>query len=181
MPVAEKTATETRIAEQLLPEFDLEFGNTRKFLALIPDDKLAYKPHPKSSELGRLAWHLANFGDWCKETLKKDVLTFTDADGEKMKAEAEGQTREKMLARFDADVKEARAALIATPDEAWATHWKFEWNGVPMIDEPRLDVYRKWVVNHMIHHRAQLGVYLRLNDIAIPGCYGPSADDNPGA
>ncbi len=177
MPVAEKT--ETSIAEQLLPEFDMEFGNTRKFLALVPDDKLTFKPHPKSAPLGSLAWHLANFGDWCKETLKKDVLTFTDADAAKMKGEWEGKTREQMLAKFDADVQQAREALTATPDEAWPKHWKFEWNGAPMIDEPRYDVYRKMVVNHMVHHRAQLGVYLRLNDIAIPGCYGPSADEMP--
>jgi uncharacterized damage-inducible protein DinB len=181
MPVAEKTATESSIADQLLPEFDIEFGNTRKFLALIPDDKLTWKPHTKSAALGSLAWHLANFGDWCKETLKKDVLSFTDADSEKMKGEWEGKTSEQMLARFDTDVKEARAALEATPDEAWAKHWRFEWNGAPMIDEPRYDVYRKMVLNHMVHHRAQLGVYLRLNDIAIPGCYGPSADEMPGA
>lgn len=178
MPVAEKAITEKSIAEQLLPEFDTEFANTRKFLALIPDDKLTWKPHTKSAELGALAWHLANFGDWCKETLKKDTLIFTDADAEKMKGESKGKTREQMLARFDADLKEARAALTTTPDQAWPTHWKFEWNGAAMIDEPRIDVYRKWVVNHMIHHRAQLGVYLRLNDIAIPGCYGPSADES---
>jgi len=181
MPVAEKTATESSISEQLLPEFDVEFGNTRKFLALIPDDKLTWKPHTKSAALGSLAWHLANFGDWCKETLTKDVLNFTDAEAEKIKGEWEGKTREQMLARFDADVKEARAALASTPEEAWAGHWRFEWNGAPIIDEPRYDVYRKWVVNHMVHHRAQLGVYLRLNDIAIPGCYGPSADETPGA
>ena len=179
MPLAEKT--QTSIAEQLLPEFDYEFGNTRKFLALIPDDKLSYKPHPKSMELGRLAWHIANFGDWCKETLNKDVLSFTDEESKKMIGEWQGKTREQMIARFDADVKEARQALSATPDEAWAKNWKFEWNGTPMIDEPRYDVYRKMVLNHMVHHRAQLGLYFRLNDIAIPGVYGPSADEMPGA
>src|ERR1700756_4459748 len=103
MPVAEKT--QTTIAEQLLPEFDMEFGNTRKFLALIPDDKLTWKPHTKSMELGRLAWHLANFGDWCKETLTKDVLSFTDANAEQMKGEWKDKTREQMVARFDADVR----------------------------------------------------------------------------
>lgn len=179
MAVAERTVTETRISERLLPEFDVEFANTRKFLELIPDDKLTWKPHPKSMELGRLAWHLSDFADWCKETLKKDTLSFTDADAGTMMSAWQNKSREQMLARFDADLKEARTALAAIPDEAWAQHWKFEWNGAAMIDEPRLDVYRKWCLNHMIHHRAQFGVYLRLNDIAIPGCYGPSADENP--
>jgi uncharacterized damage-inducible protein DinB len=172
MPVAEKT-----IAEQLLPEFDMEYGNTRKFLALVPDDKTTWKPHEKSMELGRLAWHLSDFPSWCRHTLVKDVLAFNDAEGEKMKGEWKDKTHEQMVARFDADLKEARSALAATSDEAMARHWKFEWNGQPFIDEPRIDVYRKWVINHMVHHRAQLGVYLRLLDIPIPGCYGPSADE----
>jgi uncharacterized damage-inducible protein DinB len=172
MPVAEKT-----IAEQLLPEFDVEYGNTRKFLALVPDDKVTWKPHEKSMELGRLAWHLSDFPSWCKGTFDQDVMTFTDADGEKMKGAWQNKTHEDMLARFDTDLAGARAALAAASDEAMARHWKFEWNGQAMIDEPRYDVYRKWVINHMVHHRAQLGVYLRLLDVAIPGCYGPSADE----
>ena len=170
--VAEQT-----IAASLLPEFDTEYANTRKFLALVPDDKLTWKPHPKSMELGRLAWHLSDFPSWCTETLTKDVLVFTAEDGEKMKKECEGKTREQMLARFDTDIKAARAALATATDDAMAAHWKMEWGGAPIIDEPRIDVYRKWVINHMIHHRAQLGVYLRLNGIPIPGPYGPSADE----
>ncbi len=173
MPVAEKT-----IAEQLLPEFDVEYGNTRKFIALVPDDKMTWKPHEKSMELGRLAWHVSDFPSWCRDTLTKDVLTFTDDDGGKMMGAWKDKTHEQMLARFDADLTEARAALAATSDEAMARNWRFEWNGQAMIDEPRIDVYRKWVVNHMVHHRAQLGVYLRLLGVPIPGCYGPSADES---
>ncbi|HEX3471205.1 MAG TPA: DinB family protein [Silvibacterium sp.] len=176
MTVAEKT-TEKTVAEKMLTEFDTEYDNTRKFLALVPDDKLTWKPHEKSMELGRLAWHLSDFPSWCADTLKDDVLKFTTADGEKMKKDWHGKTHEQMLARFDTDLKDARAALAAITDDAWATHWKFEWDGQPIIDEPRIDVYRKWVINHMIHHRAQLGVYLRLNGVPIPGCYGPSADE----
>jgi uncharacterized damage-inducible protein DinB len=176
MTVAEKTAEKT-IAEQLLPEFDMEYANTRKFLALVPDDKASWQPHPKSMELGRLAWHVSDFPSWCRDTLNKDLLVFTSADAEGMKNAWQGKTHADMLARFDADFAEARAALAASTDEAWDAHWKMEWHGAPVIDEPRLDVYRKWVINHMIHHRAQLGVYLRLNDIAIPGCYGPSGDE----
>jgi len=172
MAVAEKT-----IAESLLSEFDAEYGSTRKFLALVPDDKVTWKPHEKSMELGRLAWHLSDFPSWCRDTLVKDVLVFNSKDGEEMKKDWHGKTHEDMLARFDADLPEARAALAATRDEAMSARWKFEWDGMPIIDEPRAEVYRKWVVNHMVHHRAQLGVYLRLLDVPIPGCYGPSADE----
>ena len=172
MTVAEKT-----IAEQLLPEFDMEYGNTRKFIALVPDDKVTWKPHEKSMELGRLAWHLSDFPSWCRDTLKKDTLSFTDADAGKMMGEWKDKTHEQMLARFDGDLKEARAALANASDEAMAAHWKMEWNGAAFIDEPRIDVYRKWVINHMVHHRAQLGVYLRLLGVPIPGCYGASADE----
>jgi uncharacterized damage-inducible protein DinB len=165
------------IAEKLLPEFDMEYGNTRKFLALVPDDKLTWKPHEKSMELGRLAWHISDFPGWCTDTIRKDVLAFTDEDGAKMAGAWHGKTREQILARFDSDLTNARAALAAAGDEAMHAGWKMEWNGQPIIDEPRIDVYRKWVINHMIHHRAQLGVYLRLNEVPIPGVYGPSADE----
>jgi len=172
MTVAEKT-----LAEKLLPEFDTEYSNTRKFLALVPDDKLTWKPHEKSMELGRLAWHVSDFPSWCAETINKDKLTLTDADSAKMMGAWKGKTRDQILARFDADLESARAALAAASDEALARNWKMEWNGQTIIDEPRSDVYRKVVMNHMIHHRAQLGVYFRLNGIPIPGCYGSSADE----
>ena len=171
------TVAEMTVAEKLLPEFDTEYANTRKFLALVPDDKLTWKPHEKSMGLGRLAWHVADFPSWCADTLKSDELKFTTEDGEKMKKDWHGKTREQMLARFDKDLKDARAALLATSDNAMDHNWKMEWDGQPIIDEPRIDVYRKWVINHMIHHRAQLGVYFRLNGIPVPGCYGPSADE----
>ena len=177
MTVAEKTIAEMTIAEKLLPEFDTETAITRKFLALVPDDKLTWKPHDKSMELGRLAWHLADFPSWCTNILTKDVLVFTDEDGSKMMGAWMGKTRDQILARFDADLKPARAAVAAASDEELAQNWRMEWNGQPMIDDPRIDVYRKWVINHMVHHRAQLGVYFRLNGIPVPGCYGPSADE----
>ena|SRR5271165_338380 len=177
MTVAERTIAEKSIAETLLPEFNTENASTRKFLALVPDDKLTWRPHDKSMELGRLAWHISDFPGWCTNIVTKEGLSFMDEDGAKMMGEWKGKTRDQILARFDADLASARAALVAASDEELAQNWKMEWNGQPIIDEPRIDVYRKWVINHMIHHRAQLGVYLRLNDIAIPGCYGPSADE----
>ncbi len=100
-----------------MPEFDVEYGNTRKFIALVPDDKVTWKPHEKSMELGRLAWHLSDFPSWCRDTLNKDVLTFTDADGGKMMGAWKDKTHEQMLARFDGHLTEARAALAATSDD----------------------------------------------------------------
>jgi uncharacterized damage-inducible protein DinB len=165
-------------SEQLLREFDYEFPATRKFLALTPDDKLTWKPHEKSMELGRLAWHLSDFGSWLTDTVTKDELNFKTEDFPEMASRWKGKTRELILARFDADVKVARENLAATPEEAWEKPWKMGADGQTWIDEPRIDVYRKWVISHQSHHRAQLGVYLRLNNIAIPGIYGPSADES---
>ncbi len=165
------------ISEKLLPEFDEEFAATRKFLALVPDDKLAWKPHEKSMELGRLAWHLVDFPEWCLMTLKNDRLQMTEEDGAKAMHGWKGKQRADMLAKFDRGLPEARASLAKAGDADMAHHWKMEWGGQVVIDLPREQVLRKWVLNHMVHHRAQLGVYLRLNGIAIPGVYGPSADE----
>jgi uncharacterized damage-inducible protein DinB len=168
------------IADRFLSEFDEEFANTRRFLDLVPDDKLTWKPHEKSMELGRLAWHLVDFPEWCRDTVQRDSLKMTEEDGAKAMHGWKGKKRADMLAKFDRELPEARAMLASTSDADMAHHWKMEWAGEVIIDSPREQVLRKWVLNHMIHHRAQLGVYLRLNGIAIPGVYGPSADDMGG-
>jgi uncharacterized damage-inducible protein DinB len=165
---------------KLLAEFDEEFANTRKFLDLVPDEKLTWKPHEKSMELGRLAWHISDFPEWCRDTLKRDVLKVTEEEGAKMAGEWQGKQRADMVTRFDRNLPEARSLLAKLNDADMAKPWKMEWAGQVIIDSPREEVLRKWVLNHMIHHRAQLGVYLRLNGIAIPGVYGPSADEMPG-
>jgi uncharacterized damage-inducible protein DinB len=167
------------IAEKLLPEFDEEFANTRKILALVPDDNLLWKPHEKSMELGRLGWHLTDFPEWCLHTFAHDSFHMTEEDAEKACNGWKGKKRADMLTRFDADVSNARTALAKTSDAEMERHWKMEWNGQTIIDNPREDVYRKWVLNHQVHHRAQLGVYLRMLNVAIPGFYGPSADEMP--
>lgn len=164
-------------AQKLLSEFDEEFATTRKFLALVPDDKLAWKPHEKSMELGRLAWHISDFPEWCRDTLKKDSLKMTEENGANLGGIWKGKTHADMLARFDRELPVARAAVENISDADLTRHWKMEWAGQTIIDSPREEVYRKWVMNHMVHHRAQLGVYLRLNGIPIPGAYGPSADE----
>ena len=165
------------IAEGLIPEFDREFASTRKFLALVPDDKLGWKPHAKSMELGRLAWHESDFPGFALNILTKPGLVFSMEDMPKRRSEWVGKTREAILERFDADLKTAREALLATPDAAWDERWTLEFGGQVVVNDPRLAVYRMVAMSHMIHHRAQLGLYLRLNEIAIPGVYGPSADE----
>jgi uncharacterized damage-inducible protein DinB len=168
------------ISQKLIPEFDEEFGITRKFLEKVPDDKLTWKPHDKSMELGRLAWHITDFPHWCLETFQRDSMQLTEEDGAEAMHGWKGKTRTDMLARLDRELPEARATLAKATDADMTNHWKMEWGGQAIIDSPREDVIRKWVLNHMIHHRAQLGVYLRLNSIAVPGTYGPSADEMPG-
>ncbi|MBV9761380.1 MAG: hypothetical protein JO340_12510 [Acidobacteriaceae bacterium] len=167
-------------AEKLLPEFDEEFGLARKFLDLVPDGKLTWKPHDKSMELGRLAWHIATFPEWCRDTFAHDTLKMTPEEGESSSREWEHKKRADMLSRFDQTLPEARAKVEQASDADMANHWKMEWAGQVIIDSPRDQVLRKWVFNHLIHHRAQLGVYYRLLGIAVPGSYGPSADEMPG-
>jgi uncharacterized damage-inducible protein DinB len=150
-------------------------------LDLVPDDKLGWKPHEKSMELGRLAWHVSDFPEWCREVMSKPGMSMTAEDAGKHKEMWKGKTRAEMVARFDQDLAEAKAAMEGARDEEWLANWKMDWMGQTIVDMPRRAVYRGMVMNHMIHHRAQLGVYLRMLNIPIPGLYGPSADEMPGA
>jgi uncharacterized damage-inducible protein DinB len=165
------------ISEKLLPELDEEFAVTRKFLELIPDDKLTWKPHAKSMELGRLAWHLADFPEWCRDIITKDFLKLSEQDGVELMQGWEGKKRADTLAKFDRGIPETRIALKKASDATLDHHWKMEWAGQIVVDSPRDQAIRKWVLRHMVHHRAQLGVYFRLNGIPVLGAYGPSADE----
>lgn len=166
------------IAAKLLPSFDEEFANTRKLLALVPDEHLTWKPHEKSMALGRLAWHVADFPEWAQTTFATPKFEMNEESSAAMMG-WKGKSSAEILARFDAGVPKARAALAAASDEDMAHHWTMDWGGQTIIDDTREEVYRKWSMHHMIHHRAQLGVYLRLLGIPIPGFYGPSADEMP--
>ena len=104
----------------------------------------------------------------------------TEAEGEQLSGAWKGRTRADMLSRFDRELPDARAEVQKATDADLARHWKMEWAGQTIIDSAREEVYRKWVMNHMVHHRAQLGVYFRLNNIPVPGSYGPSADEMGG-
>lgn len=160
------------IGQSLIPEFDMEMANTRKMLAAVPDGKFDFKPHPKSMTLGRLAAHTAEMASWCTTTFQTDNLVFT---GEEKPFEP--KTRQEILDKFDQSVKEARAELAKVSDADLAKTWTMTYKGKQIASMPRVAVLRGMVMNHLIHHRAQLGVYLRLNDVAIPGMYGPSADE----
>jgi uncharacterized damage-inducible protein DinB len=162
--------------KELIAEYDRETTKTRKMLEAIPADAdLTYKPHPKSMSLGRLAGHISETaGDWAITTLTTDKLEFP-AD-HKFDAYIPA-SKEALLEKFDRRVAETKAALAGFAPEKWEEHWKFVAGGQTWIDESKDRVFRNWVLNHLIHHRAQLGVYLRLLSKPIPGMYGPSADE----
>lgn len=159
-------------SQTLLPEFDEEMKNTRKLLECVPDGKFNYQPHPKSMTLGRLASHVAEMPMWGKTTLEVELLEM----GPDMKPTIAANQAE-LLRIFDKGVLEARERIAEATDEDWGKMWTFKYNGKTVMSMPRAAVMRGVVMNHMIHHRAQLGVFLRLNDVAIPGMYGPSADE----
>ena len=165
------------IAEKLLPEFDREFATTRKFLALVPDDKLGWKPHTKSMELGRLAWHLSDFPGYALRITNQPGIIAKLEDLPKRRSAWVDKNRAAILERFDTDLTAGREALKGLPDAAWDDPWKMEFGGRVVFNDARRIAFRTIAMNHMIHHRAQLGLYLRLNDIPIPGTYGPSADE----
>jgi uncharacterized damage-inducible protein DinB len=163
--------------KELIAEFDRETASTRKLLAAIPADvDFAWKPHAKSMSLGRLAGHVAETaaGDWAIDILTKDKMELSS--DRKFEPYVPAST-EALLERFDKEVAATKAVLAKFTPEKWEEHWKFIYGGQTFIDEPKHWAFRTWVMNHMIHHRAQLGVYLRLLNKPVPGMYGPSADE----
>lgn len=164
------------IAESILPEFDQEMAGTRKTLERIPNDKLDWKAHPKSNTIGWVGAHLAEIPGWVEGTLTLDEWDIAPKDGEPYRTPTM-TSREQMLEVFDKNVLAARAAIQATSDAAFAKEWSLLMGGEPIITMPRIGVIRSFVLNHTIHHRAYLCSYLRLNDIPVPGLYGPSGDE----
>jgi uncharacterized damage-inducible protein DinB len=162
--------------QELIAEYDRETAKTRKMLEAIPADAdFSYKPHAKSMALGRLAGHTAETaGDWALHALTVDKLEFPADHKFEPYIPA---SKEAMLERFDADVAKVKPELAKFDPAKWDENWKFVAGGQAWIDEPKYSVWRNWVISHMVHHRAQIGVYLRLLDQKIPGSYGPSADE----
>jgi len=161
------------IAQGLLAEFDMEMANTRTTLARIPEDKLEWKPDPKSMSLGRLAAHVAEMPGWAALTMGTDELDF--AAGGYTPAVAE--SREHVLKIADENVKAARAAIAAASDADFMKPWTLRNGDQIYFTMPKIAVIRGMVMNHTIHHRGQLTVYYRMNGVPIPALYGPSADE----
>lgn len=164
------------LSKALLPEFDHEMANTRKTLERVPDDKFDWKPHEKSFAMGALAGHLANLPSWGSLTVGSD--SFDLAPGGQPVTQSPLSSGQDVLATFDKNVAATRAAIAGASDEELFKHWTLMSNGNTILTLPKIAVLRSFVMNHLIHHRAQLGVYLRLNDIPVPSIYGPSADES---
>lgn len=164
------------IAESILPEFEQEMAGTRKALQRIPDDKLDWKAHPKSNTIGWVSAHLAEIPGWVEGTLTQNSWDINPVGGEPYKSPT-ATSRQQVLDLFDKNVAAARKAIASTADDAFMQPWSLLSGGNPIITMPRLAVIRTFVVNHAIHHRAHLCVYLRLNDIPVPALYGPSGDE----
>jgi uncharacterized damage-inducible protein DinB len=160
------------ISQSILPEFDHEMANTRKSLEHVPDDKLSFKPHAKSMTLGALATHLATINQWLEAILGVDSF-----DAGTVPPTPELKSRAEVLAAFDQHAVSGRKGIAAATDAHLAKPWSLIYKGQTIFTMPRVAVLRSFILNHTIHHRAQLGVYLRLNDVPVPSIYGPSADE----
>jgi len=164
------------ISELLLPEFDAEMKITRTTLERVPFDKKDFAPHAKSMPLEKLAPHVAELAGFGFVVLTTPGLDFSN-QGQRTRPPFELAG---LLKSFDDNVAKARTALKAVPDQAWTESWSLSFQGKPIFSGQRFLAYREMFLNHLVHHRAQLGVYLRLNDKPLPATYGPSADDTMG-
>lgn len=164
------------LSQSLLPEFEHEMSNTRKTLERVPEDKLSWKPHPKSGSMGWLAGHLSHLPGWAVITIKQDSLDLSP-DGKPPQPQPEPTSQKELLATFDKNVDEARAALAGADDATLLKPWSLLLTRKVLMTMPKVACLRGFVMNHVIHHRAQLGVYLRLNDVPVPAMYGDSADE----
>lgn len=164
------------IADVLLPEFDHEMATTRKCLERMPEDKADWKPHAKSFALGPLCLHLAEMPGWGTMAMTTTELDFNPPDGRKHEP-TKYESKAQVLRMFDENVAAARAALAAGSDADYQVGWTLKNGDQIYFTIPRAAVVRTWVLNHVIHHRGQLSVYLRELDVPVPAIYGPSADE----
>jgi uncharacterized damage-inducible protein DinB len=160
------------ISQAFLPEFDQEMANTRKSLERVPEDKFSFKPHTKSMTLGGLATHLATINHWAEAIFGQESFDVSTAP-----RQDELKSRAEVLAAFDKNTATARKAIADSTDAHFMKPWTLKAGDHTVLTLPRVAVVRSFLLNHNIHHRAQLGVYLRLNDVAVPSIYGPSADE----
>jgi len=162
------------ITDALLPEYDHEMTVTRKLIERVAEDRFAFKPHDKSMTLGRLATHVADILQWGHTILNEPEFNMTEGSYQPKIA----ATVAELTAMFDGHVRTIRAILAGKTDAELMGMWTFKQNGTVMFSMPRATAWRSWVMNHLIHHRGQLSVYLRLTGSKVPGIYGPSADES---
>ncbi len=155
-----------------VPEWDHEMANTRKMLEAIPEDRLDYKPHDKSWSLLELAGHISNVPMWVAPTFTMDELDMAQPWDRKIPT-----NKVEILAEFDSAVAGARPVLEATSGETLGEMWTLRTGDEVHLSMPKGAVFRFFVMNHLVHHRAQLSIYLRMLDVPVPGMYGPSADE----
>lgn len=158
-----------------LQEYENEAKTTRRVLERVPQDKLTWKPHPKSMSLGYLAMHVAHAQGFCASWTLKDTFDFSDRSD----APGEPSTVAQILAAHDKSVETVKQTLTKVGDAGLQQMWEGKMGGQTIITMPKAVVIRNIVLNHVYHHRGQLSVYLRLLDVPVPSIYGPSADENP--
>jgi uncharacterized damage-inducible protein DinB len=166
------------IADLILPEFDAETTTTRKVLERVPDDRGEWKPHPKSFPLAHLAQLVARLPGWTMMVTDATEFDIAPPGGNNASQPYSIEKTATLLAEFDKNVTAARAAIARTSDDEFQVPWQFKRGGEVMITQPRYGMLRSMMLNHLVHHRAQLGLYLRMLDQQVPSMYGPTADDH---
>ena len=167
------------IRDSILPEFDNEMATTRRTLERVPEGNPDWKPHEKSMTMGRLADHLAELPGFITMALQQDSFNVRPAEGAPPRQPTVMTSRKQLLEDFDKNVATFRSTLASASDETLLKSWSLLAGDKTIFTGPRVAVIRSFCLNHVIHHRAQLGVYLRLNNVPVPSVYGPSADENP--
>ena len=168
------------IRDGILAEFNSEMATTRRTLERVPEGKNDWKPHEKSMTLGRLAGHMADLPSFAVRAFESDTFDVRPAPGAPPRPQPLVMTsRQQLLEAFDSNVAAAREAISKASDEDFMKTWSIVAGGKPMMSLPKLAVVRTFTLSHLIHHRGQLSVYLRLNNELVPAIYGGSADENP--
>lgn len=162
--------------DALLPEFDYEMTTTRKTLERVPEDKVDWKPHSTSMPMGRLAGHIAEMAGFVANTFQGDTFDFSPPGAQPMQPTVMS-SRKQLLEVFDKNVASAKAAISKASDEELLKTWTLLNGGKTFFAMPRIQVLRSMILNHIIHHRGQLSVYLRMNQVPVPSIYGPSGDE----
>lgn len=162
------------LKDALLPEFDHEMGTTRRVLERVPEAEFAWKPHDKSFNLGQLAGHVANIPHWVDAIVKNTVFDLADAEDARPRVP---ESTARLVSQFEKNVGAARAGIAGMSDPEFLAAWTFKNNGQTVFTMPRAAALRSFVMNHLIHHRGQLTVYLRLRNVPVPPVYGPTADE----